>query len=220
MSDQEKKDDPRKASRDVVRVLERSCDIHSFNTEVEWLEARRKVITASEVPAVLGASRWQTPMQLAYDKLNGAKRETTLAMESGKALEPVVATAYIEATNRALMDLGRFTLLTSKRYPWLGASLDRLIVEESPGALEIKTTTHAENVEEGNSERLNYEVQNQVQMLVAGLAWGELAVLIRTSQLVFIPTEANAKFHDAMLAKTHEFYKKVVLYRQMPAPTD
>ena len=42
-------------------------------SEMQWLEARRKVLGASEVASVLGLSRWSTPFDVYASKVLGVR---------------------------------------------------------------------------------------------------------------------------------------------------
>ena len=56
---------------------------------VEWHEHRRRYRNASETPAVLGVSPWQTPYQLWQLKLGLIDPVVTPAMTHGSELEPL-----------------------------------------------------------------------------------------------------------------------------------
>ena len=64
----------------------------------EWHEHRRKYRNASETPAVLGVSPWQTPYQLWQLKLGLVEQEVTPAMRHGSDMEPAARAAYERQT--------------------------------------------------------------------------------------------------------------------------
>lgn len=90
-----------------------------------WLEARRKIITASEAGSISGTNPFKTKAQLWHDKKHGTKYEDTIHTLRGKKFEPTVLKAWSEANNgapyRQLSDL-----LVSVQYPFIGATLDGL----------------------------------------------------------------------------------------------
>ncbi len=51
--------------------------------EQEWLEQRRKVVTATDVPILLGVSQYKSPLQLWAEKVEGAEQSQSTAMEVG-----------------------------------------------------------------------------------------------------------------------------------------
>ena len=88
----------------------------------EWLEARRSLITATDLPVILGLSPWKCEQDLADEKLSGNGQESTLAMRVGLALEDLILAAYSEQTgNKARRVHG---LWTSRATPWAAASPD------------------------------------------------------------------------------------------------
>ena len=60
----------------------------------EWHQHRAKSRNASETPAVLGVSPWQTPYQLWLLKTGRAEQKVTPAMQRGTDLEPAARAAY------------------------------------------------------------------------------------------------------------------------------
>jgi putative phage-type endonuclease len=60
----------------------------------EWHDHRAKSRNASETPAVLGVSPWQTPYQLWLLKTGRAEQKVTPAMQRGTELEPAARAAY------------------------------------------------------------------------------------------------------------------------------
>ena len=60
----------------------------------EWHAHRAKSRNASETPAVLGVSPWQTPYQLWLLKTGRAETKVTIPMQRGTELEPSARTAY------------------------------------------------------------------------------------------------------------------------------
>ncbi len=78
-----------------------------------WLAHRRNLFNASETPAVLGLSPWQTPYQLWLVKTGRTETEVTAPMRRGTALEPQARLAYEERTGLIMQPLvlqdGRFS---------------------------------------------------------------------------------------------------------------
>ena len=71
----------------------------------EWREHRRKHRNASETPAVMGLSPFQTPYQLWQVKLGFTQQVVTPAMRHGSELEPVARAAYERQTGRVMQPL-------------------------------------------------------------------------------------------------------------------
>ena len=83
----------------------------------EWHEHRAHYRNASETPAVLGVSPWQTPYQLFQQKLGLVTITVTPAMQRGTDLEPAARAAYEQQTGRIMQPL----VVVDGEY---GASLD------------------------------------------------------------------------------------------------
>jgi putative phage-type endonuclease len=105
-----------------------------------WLRRRQTGIGASEAPAILGLSKWQSPRDVFLSKITDTiDDEQTEAMEFGHLMEPVA----VELFRRRHSDpdttrhryLGRIEaspgLIRSTEHPHLLASLDSLIIEDT-----------------------------------------------------------------------------------------
>jgi putative phage-type endonuclease len=67
-------------------------------TEAEWLEARRKGVTASEIAVIMGLSPWSSPYALYHQKLGILPpQEDNAMMERGRVLEPYVVEKFAAA---------------------------------------------------------------------------------------------------------------------------
>lgn len=92
-------------------------------TREEWLALRRRGIGGSDVAAILGLSKWHSPLDVYRDKIGeGADQPDSPAMEWGRRLEPVIREKYAEATGLAVEkpDL----MLISGDHPYMVADLD------------------------------------------------------------------------------------------------
>lgn len=90
----------------------------------EWKEYRRSRVSASEVPIVLGFSKYCTPAQLFWKKVNGIdERVDTRHTRRGIAAEPRIV-RELQAHNPFVLPNSK--LAQSEEYPWLTATLDAL----------------------------------------------------------------------------------------------
>jgi putative phage-type endonuclease len=106
-------------------------------SEAEWLEARRRGITASEIAIVMGLSPYGSPYALYHSKLgNLPDPEDTGALERGRVLEPYVAGKFAAAHPEfAVIGNGR-ELWTHHVRPWQMATPDRLLADGWPPGFE------------------------------------------------------------------------------------
>jgi len=173
----------------------------------EWKEWRKRHIGASEVPIIIGKSKWMTPYQLWQQKLGftpGLK--DNYAMRRGRDLEPIVR----DLANQELKASFKPEVLVHKELEWMSASLDgidrkkRAIMEIKCPGLEDHQKAEKEEVPE------HYYPQVQWQLFVADL---------KTCYYVSYYNEALAivkvKRHDdyivnELLEPVTEFYRCLV----------
>jgi putative phage-type endonuclease len=100
----------------------------------EWQDARRSMIGASEMAAVLGRSPYASPFSLWWSKQNGWDIEQTMAMYLGHLLEPVIAGLFAEQRPDLLICRANASLWQHPAEPFIGATPDYLAVRGSePG---------------------------------------------------------------------------------------
>ena len=64
--------------------------VHKYMVRSKWLARRRRGITATDVAAILGMSKYATPLDVYLTKRDGDQKEATYAMQRGNALEPLL----------------------------------------------------------------------------------------------------------------------------------
>jgi putative phage-type endonuclease len=141
---------------------------------------RKGGITATGITAINGTSPYKTAYRL-WAELTGqvGEQEVGAAAQRGQLLEQAVADYYTAETGRKLRKSNGIVRL--KEHPWAMASLDRTIIGDTTGLVEIKTST--------SSRWQLYPVppeyvdQVQWQMFITGASYCDVAVLL--SGLVF-----------------------------------
>jgi putative phage-type endonuclease len=143
----------------------------------EWYEARLGKVTASRVADVIAktktgysASRDNYMAQLICERLTGQKGEsfTNAAMEHGTQTEPLARSAYENARNLLVKEVG---FINHPRIEMSGASPDGLVADD--GLVEIKcpnTATHIDTLLSGKVPT-KYITQMQWQMLCCQRKW-------------------------------------------------
>lgn len=166
-----------------------------------WLEARKSLITASDIPVLLGVSPFKCEADLADEKRGLLVTESTLRMKVGLALEDVIAAEYEAKTGH-----------TTKRWPglavhpkieWAGASPDR----KRKGALvELKHTASRSRFADG----LPQDVEAQVawQMGVTGYEHADVAVLAGDDLSIF-PVDFDAALFDDLVMVAADFRRRL-----------
>lgn len=107
-----------------------------------WLAYRRTILTATDVPAILGLDPNKSAWSVWVEKVTGAEPEDptsngvervdqpTEAMTWGNLLEEPVALEVGRRTGRRIVDHGRFSIFTNSDLPVpLGVTLDREIMQ-------------------------------------------------------------------------------------------
>lgn len=185
-----------------------------------WLEQRKSGIGASEVAALIGASRWASPLSLYADKI-GAAEEREIDpewIEWGNRLEPAIIEAFGARTGREVEPFGM--LLRSTEHPVALATLDSWCIGDrgERWPLEIKTTgAHlAEDWSDGPPAA--YVAQLQWQMLVTGCRRASIACLIGGQRLVWSDVDREEWMIGRMLAAAEVFWGYVT--RREPPPVD
>ena len=173
----------------------------------EWFDLRKGGITATGITAINGTSPYKTAYRL-WAELTGqvGEQEVGAAAHRGQLLEQAVADYYTAETGKKLRKSNGIVRL--KEHPWAMASLDRTIVGDTTGLVEIKTST-------SNRWQLypvppEYVDQVQWQMFITGAAYCDVAVLL--SGLVFRVERVEA---DPVYQT--QLFDKAVLFRELIA---
>lgn len=195
-----------------------SCKMEECGSKDAWLDARQRGVGGSDAAVVLGLSPYKQAVELWAERTGVIERhdasEGNERVKWGNRLEPVVANAYEEeneATVATLHDLGRYTICRHPAWPFMFATLDRVIETRDGelGLLEIKTTNERHADEWEDEPPLLYQVQVQHQLAVTGLHWGVLACLIGGQKLVTKRVERNEDFISVLQTDLAKFWRCV-----------
>src|SRR5689334_12249839 len=69
----------------------------------EWYEARRAMVTSTDIPVLLGISPYLCEADLADEKRGISERPETLRMAVGRAVQPLIGAEYTRVTGRKVM---------------------------------------------------------------------------------------------------------------------
>lgn len=177
--------------------------------EKKWLEARCEGIGGSDASVIVGLNRWKSPFQLWLEKTGKAEAEDLSGNEYvywGKVLEEAVANRFCELTGKKVQRRG---LLQMDDYPYILASVDRMVVGENAG-LECKTCNgFAAKEWEDDEVPTAYYVQCQHYMMVTGCERWYIAVLIGGNHFVWKEIPRNDNEIDLLLQAEIDFWHKV-----------
>jgi putative phage-type endonuclease len=187
--------------------------------ELEWLKARHAYVCGSEAAAVVGLSNWSSPMGLAYRKQSPVEPNApTLEQRVGHALEPLIAACFSEATGKALMDPGDYTLAVNDDFAWLATTLDRLT--EDGETVELKTAKFAAAKEWAKRVPIAYQVQCHVHMIVTGTKMSYAAVLLNCSEFKWFRVPYHERFAERLIERTRRFHERCIVGGERPDPDD
>jgi len=187
-----------------------------------WLAARQSGLGASETAAVLGINEWKTPLAVWLDKTGDVPDgiAPSEAAEWGTELEAVVARKV--ATRHP--ELGKLApspgLLAHERYPWMLATLDRLLVErrvENPrvrAGLEVKTVSKYAYDERwiDGFPPLSVQVQVQQQLAVTNLSRIWVAVLVGGQKMPApIPIDRDETLIERIVIEAGDWWHRYVV---------
>ena len=166
-------------------------------TTKQWRHLRMSYIGGSEISAALGESPYQTPLNLWLIKTGRIEPiDSTPIMELGHLLEPMIAEKFTKTTGLKLRNIS--DAYVHPEHSFLRGNIDRQIVRsdkhDSPGVLEIKSTTSFRLKAEDGFYPADWDYQIQHYLMLTGYSYGYLAIFERDTGI----------FHEPILIKRNE----------------
>ena len=164
-----------------------------------WLDYRRTVVTATDLPVILGLSPYRCEADLADEKLGGPTQDSTLRMRIGSALEDLIASEYEAQTGNRVR---RFrTMVRHPDVEWAAASPDAMVVGEHR-LVEFKRTGSRTRFADGIPQDI--EAQVAWQLGCSGYPVADIAVLTDDALTVYEQRADPVLFAD-LLAVAADF---------------
>lgn len=171
----------------------------SFKTEAEWLEARRKYVTSTEVSAIFGQNPRLTAFELFHLKRD-PKLDTfegTERTEWGKALQETIGIRVAVTHGIAIRALDLQLAIHNRCAASGDFMIDRIVdrsvggklqdyaLKHGPGVLEIKNVDSLIYKNDWSDTDMpdHIEIQLQAEMLCWDVKWGVVAVLVGGNRL-------------------------------------
>lgn len=178
-------------------------------TRAEWLADRELTIGASEAAAVVGATPWQTKLQL-YMVKRGlmSEVERTELLNMGHAMEPIINDLFCEKTGRQTDNPGEFCVAKNPEYPGMSATLDRIILPGEGtgfGNLQLKNVGPRMARHWDDEYPLYVKVQMQAEMMCAGFRWSSVAAVIAGQRFFTRDLERDDTFCAHLAEQCREF---------------
>jgi len=184
----------------------------------EQRKQRINSIGSSDCAAVLGLSRWSTPLKI-WGIKTGLIPEDDLsdkfAVKWGTELEDTVAKVFAEETGKKLYRVNE--TVYHPKYKFLSANLDRRIYGEK-AICECKTTDsrNYKEWEEENSIPQEIMLQCYHQLAVTGLERCYVAVAIGNREFKWRSIERDEAIINDLIKREVEFWKTFVIPKVMP----
>ena len=182
----------------------------------EWLKRRQTGIGGSDVAAILGLSKWKTPLDVYNAKIEETpSEESNPSIEWGNRLEPVIRQKYSDVTGLSVKCPNE--TFRHPEHSFMIANVDGICSDGR--ILEIKTArTGADWGEEGTDEIPDYYLtQVQHYMTVLGAQCCDVAVLIGASDFRIYHVKADPELEAMLIEEERAFWKRVE-ERDPPAP--
>lgn len=193
---------------------------------IDITKDRETYVGGSEIAAVMGLSRWDTPLSVWAQKTGKIVKDLSgiEAVEMGTDLEPFVAKKFEERSGKKVrVDQRHFI---HPDYPYMAAHIDRWVLNEDGAILEAKTCS-AYKANEWSEDEIPNEYYLQVNWYSGIVALhreekpkdGYIAVLIGGQKFVWKPVEFSQKLFDRQVEVVRDFWENFVLTDTPPMAT-
>ena len=186
-----------------VRIPDSECPFEAWrmdgegseSVDEEWVRFRDTGIGGSDVAAIMGISKYRSPVEVWGEKTGRIPRPDLSekeAVEWGNRLEDVIRRKFREA-HPELKVMAFNATLVSKERPWAHANLDGRLRDESGrwGILEIKTVGNGRAHDWDDGVPDYYLAQVTHYMAVTGWTYAYVAALIGGNHYVEFRVERD-----------------------------
>lgn len=173
----------------------------------EWFALRKEGITATDIAVIAGLSPYKTAFRLWAEKTGRVEDQPVgAAAHRGILLEDTVGRYYEGERGVKLRKSNGVVRLKSA--PWAMASLDRTIVGEPDGIVELKTS--ASRAWDIQPIPPFVVAQTQWQLMITGASWCDVVALLGGLIFRIERVEADPAYHAELFAKAEEFRQLVL----------
>jgi len=186
------------------------------NARADFLEARRSGIGGSDIAAILGLSKWRTPLGVWRSKVDPIDdSEQSEPMYWGTVLESIILDEYERRTGREL--LRDCKMVRHEKHPFLVANVDAITT--CFRIVDAKNARTRDGWGEPGSAEVpdDYALQMQHYMLVTGAKVADLAPLFGGNDFDIYTLEADREIHEMITDAAADFWR-LVESRTPPEP--
>ena len=189
-------------------------------SRTEWLAARRNGIGGSDAAAIMGQSKWSSPLTVYMDKRGLAKENPdNEAMRQGRDCEEVVAARFTEETGLRVRRCYR--MFRHPDYPWMLANIDRQVMVGGGHfvGLECKTTSpfNRTGFDDGDIPPEYYWQCMHYMAVTCAPCW-YLAVMVFSTGFHVFRVDRDETAIERLITAERDFWVDSVLTGTMPAP--
>lgn len=197
--------------------------IEEHTDRATWLAARRRGLGGSDAGVLWGVSDRHTLYTLWADKRHGKRPEDDtdpIWRLIGHEFEPALARVYGQIHNRGIINIGQHTILRSRAWPWMTATLDRVgEARERPGygVVECKVRSAPSAWWWWQKHGIPADIWAQVQhdFAVTGWRWGAVVALLSGRPWVREIERDDAWIEDHV-ERCHDYWYRYVLGDEVP----
>jgi putative phage-type endonuclease len=185
---------------------------------------RSKYIGGSDIGAILGLSRFKTPLEVWMEKTGKeTKKIDSLPLRFGSFAEEFVAREYARATGFELIH--DESIYIHPQHSYISAHIDRFVVQGSTSSptriLECKTANPFSSSDWGevgsDQVPMSYLCQCVWYMAITGIDKTDLAVLFGNSDFRIYEIARDPALEELVIAKASTFWDEHVL-KDIPPP--
>lgn len=187
-----------------------------------WLEQRRRAIGGTDVAAILGLSKFRSPMQVWLEKKGLAETTQNEAMAWGKRLERSILEGYADAVGHPIVFADPYEFMVSQQVPILGASLDARWADDDQRPVDAKNTRFkGPDWGEAGSDQIPvyYACQLAVQMHVTDAPAADLAVLFSGQQFERFTIHRDMDLERTIIERVHVWWERHIV-QDVPPEVD
>ena len=182
-----------------------------------WLKERKKYLTATDIPSILGIPGARDPLETWYQKKDAlmAKAEDQQIREAKKAghdFEDFNALMFAKAAGRHV-ERSQW-LLASSKHPWLAATLDYTQRESIVRPLELKNAgsfAAADMWPVGGEPHLTWQLQLVSQLIVLDVDMGSISAWLGSPFVHhrWCDIERNKGVEEIIIEEGEQFWKSL-----------
>lgn len=183
-----------------------------------WLAERRTGIGGSDVAAILGLSRWKTPLDVYLDKTGQSPAQPdSEPMLWGRLLEPLIIGEFSRRHGVEVTKLD--SIVRDPERPWMLASLDGW-APEMEAVVEAKTARTADGWGDSGTDDIPayYATQVTHYLAVTGARLAFIPVLIGAADFRVYQVQRDDRFVADLIEAERAFWHDHVLSGVPPEP--